>query len=358
MLSEHEIIELLEQLKLGALQGVASESDPVGHWPVLIGDGLCLSLQSAAMAEFVRQPEKVTVIGGISPSTTLAGICSQYRQVHHASTGLYNRSLLIGYDSDCLSLLPQLHKAQSAPESNNRQEEEQSNSSFAYDFSLAIAASLDPAAHIDGANHPVAFLPLEFEDHTRLAGGWRISIEIGSVCAEFFIGLLNPDVQWVEPEPVIESATALIAVQPQSVSRAVNANEISVKLGMPELLEWHQPVESEMYQISLSDDGRVEFQKEQESLTSPFSAGVDLMVQRSLQLSVDDLYLLLVEALGGGAKLNIVFEVDAADHLHDDQLTYVFPINRQLRCVSINHLPVRHANIVFDGIDFLLNSSD
>ena len=355
MLSEHEILELLEQLKLGALQGVASESDPVGHWPVLIGDGLCLSLQSAAMAEFVRQPDKVTVIGGISPSTTLEGICSQYRQVHHASTGLYSRSLLIGYDSDCLSLLPQLHKAQSAPDSKGYEDDDQSSSSFAYDFSLAIAASLDPAAHIDGANHPVAFLPLEFEDDTRLAGGWRTSLEVGEVRAEFFIGLLNPNVQWVEPEPVVESASALIKVRPQSVSRAVNATEISVKLGMPELLEWHQPIESDMYQVSLSDSGAVEFHKEAESLRSSFSENVDMMVQRSLQLSVDDLYLLLVEALGGGAQLNIVFEVDAEDHLGAGRLTYVFPVNRKLRCVSINNLPVRHADIVFDGVDFLLH---
>lgn len=358
MLSEHEIIDLLEQLKLGALQGVASESDPVGHWPVLIGDGLCLSLQSAAMAEFVRQPEKVTVIGGISPSTTLVGICSQYRQVHHASTGLYNRSLLIGYDSDCLALLPQLHKGQAGFGSEERLDDEPCNSSFAYEFSLAIAASLDPAAHIDGVNHPVAFLPLEFEDHTRLAGGWRVAIELESVTAEFFIGLLNPQVQWVDPVPTVQKATVLIAVQPESVSRSVNSRVLSVKLGMPELLEWHQPVESEMYEVSLSEDGSLEFHKEENSLRNAFSPEVDLMVQRSLQLSVDDLYLLLVEALGGGSKLSIVFEVGAEDHLHKDKLTYKFPTDKKLRCVSINNLPVRHADIVFDGVDFLLKSYD
>lgn len=356
MLSEHEIIELLEQLKLGALQGVASEFDPVGHWPVLIGDGLCLSLQSAATAEFVRQPDKVTVIGGISATTTLSGICSQYRQVHHVSTGLHNRSLLIGYDSDCLSLLPQLHQSDSVV-INEGFDEEQCNSSFAYDFSLAVAASLDPAAHIDGVNHPVAFLPLEFEDHTRLAGGWRVMLEFGTVRAEFFIGLLNPELQWGATEArVADAATALISVRPEYVSKSRNTSAITVKLGMPELLEWHQPLASDMYQVKLCEDGRVVFEKEEQSLKPQFSDDIDLMVQRSLQLSVDDLYLLLVEAIGGGANLNIVFEPDAGDYLEDGQMTYILPEHKRLRCVSINNLPVRNAELLYNGVDFLLKS--
>lgn len=361
MLSEHEIIDLLEQLKLGALHGAASEYDPVGHWPVLIGDGLCLSLQSAASAEFVRQPEKVTVVGGIDAATTLAGICSQYRQVHHVSTGLYKRSLLIGYDSQCLSMLPQLNKSQTdVGVTTDAVDDELCHSSFAYDFSLAVAASLDPAAHIDGVNHPVAFLPLEFDDNTGLAGGWRLVLELEGLHAEFFIGLLNPELQQFNSNTISQPdvATALICVQPEVVSRARNASEITVKLGMPELLEWHQPVESEMYQVKVGDDGRVVFEKEEQSLTPQFSADMDLMVQRSLQLSVDDLYLLLVEAIGGGASLNIVFEPAADDCLEDGRMTYVLPQHKRLRCVSINNLPVRNTELLYDGVDFLLKSYD
>lgn len=357
MLSEHEIIELLEQLKLGALHGVASKCDPVGHWPVLVGDGLCLSLQSAARAEFVRQPDKVTVVSGISVATTLAGICSQYRQVHHVSTGLHNRSLLIGYDSDCLSLLPSLHKDPEFSDASIADSElEQFSSSSAYDFSLAVASSLDPAAHLDGINHPVAFLPLEFEDHTRLAGGWRVALELDGARAEFFIGLLNPELQWIDADDAAQATTALISVQPESIFRVLNDTELTVKLGMPELLEWHQPVQSEMYQVELGTDGQLRYSKEQDSLRPEISTDIDLMVQRSLQLSADDLYLLLVEAMGTGAALRIVFEPDTGDCLEDDQMTYVLPEQKRLRCISINNLPIRHAELYYDGEDLLLKS--
>ena len=354
MLSEHEIIELLEQLKLGALHGVASESDPVGHWPVLIGDGLCLSLQSAARAEFVTQPETVTVISGLSRNTTLAGICSQYRQVHHVSTGLHNRSLLIGYDSGCLSLLPLLHKTADSTEPV-RQEEEICHSSFTYDFSLAIAASLDPAAHLDGANHPVAFLPLEFDEHVRVAGGWRVGLQLGDEHAEFFIGLLNPDMPWVDQTVPKTTTTAVISVTPQSVSKTADISEITVVLEIPEILEALQPAESEWYLLKQTGDA-IELEKDQSSRM--LSSSAELMVQRSLQLSVDDLYLLLVEAIGGEVSINIAFEFDSAMPLGSDQFACGFPVGRKFRCVSINNLPIRHAELMFDGLGFKLTSYD
>lgn len=356
MLSEHEIIELLEQLKLGALHGVASESDPVGHWPVLVGDGLCLSLQSAARAEFVTQPETVTVISGLSNNATLAGICSQYRQIHHVSTGLHNRSLLIGYDSGCLGLLPQLHKTSNS-ERQGSHEDELCLSSYTYDFSLAIAASLDPAAHLDGADHPVAFLPLEFDEHVRVAGGWRVALQLGEEQAEFFIGLLNPDMPWVDQNVPARNATAVIGVTPHSVSKTADISEISVVLDIPDTLEKLQSAESEWYLVKRGGDS-LELEKDQNHTPSVLSGGAELMVQRSLQLSVDDLYLLLVEAIGGEVSISIAFEFDSALPLGNDQFACGFPVGKKFPCVSINNLPIRHAEIMFDGLNFRLTSYD
>ena len=355
MLSEHEIIELLEQLKLGALHGVASESDPVGHWPVLVGDGLCLSLQSAARAEFVAQPETVTVISGLSNNTSLASICSQYRQVHHVSTGLHNRSLLIGYDSRCLGLLPQLHKTDNFEQSAG-QDDELCHSSYTYDFSLAIAASLDPAAHLDGANHPVAFLPLEFDEHVRVAGGWRIALQLGDERAEFFIGLLNPDMPWVDQADPTQNTTAAICVTPLSVSKTADISEISVVFETPKSLEQCRTTESEWYRVKRHGDS-IEFEKDQKD-SSVLSGDTELMVQRSLQLSVDDLYLLLVEAIGGEVSIRIAFEIDSAQLPDNDPSVSGFPVGEKFRCVSVNNLPIRHAEIEFDGINFRLTSYD
>jgi hypothetical protein len=339
VLSENELIELLDQLKLGALQGVASKTDPVGHWPVLIGDGLCLSLQSAARDEFARQPEKVTVLDGISDCATLSEVCSQYWQVHHVSTGLHNRSILIGYDRACLALLPLLHE--SMYDDSLQGDEELGHSSVAYDFSLAIAASLDPAAHIDGADHPVAFLPLEFSEDTRLVGGWKISIELYGQCAEFFIGLLNPLSAVQQTVREAPGVSAEILVKPKTLCRLASCNELSVTLTLPEHMVLHYPSQSSVYQLEFGAENILGELKTVYDAPERQS-DADLMVQKSLQLSADDLYLLLVEAVGAGTRLRLRF-----DPLETPDASCMLPAEQPFRCITVNDLPIKNAELVY-----------
>ncbi len=339
VLSENELIELLDQLKLGALQGVASKTDPVGHWPVLIGDGLCLSLQSAARDEFARQPEKVTVLDGISSCTTLSEVCSQYWQVHHVSTGLHDRSILIGYDRACLALLPLLHE--SMYDDVAQSDEELGHSSVAYDFSLAIAASLDPAAHLDGADHPVAFLPLEFSEDTRLVGGWKISIELYGQCAEFFIGLLNPLSAVKQDVAEASGINAEILVKPKTLCRLASCNELAVTLTLPDHMVLHYPSQSSVYQLDFESEG-IHGELKTVYEAQSYESDADLMVQKSLQLSADDLYLLLVEAVGVGTRLRLRF-----DPVTTPDAQCVLPAGQPFRCVSINDLPIKNAELTY-----------
>lgn len=339
VLSENELIELLDQLKLGALHGVASETDPVGHWPVLIGDGLCLSLQSAARDEFVRQPEKITVIDGISECTTLSEVCSQYWQVHHVSTGLHNRSILIGYDRACLALLPLLHESMHSDAAQT--DEELGQSSVAYDFSLAIAASLDPSAHIDGVDHPVAFLPLEFGEQTRLVGGWKICIELYGQRAEFFIGLLNPLVAAKESIREEPGVSAEIVVKPKTLCREASRSELAITLTLPNHLMLHYPSQSSLYQLDF-DHANIHGKLTTVYESQANDSDADLMVQKSLQLSADDFYLLLVEAVGVGTRLRLRFD----PQIGSEELC-VLPAGQPFRCISINDLPIKNAELVY-----------
>jgi hypothetical protein len=340
VLSENELIELLDQLKLGALHGVASEADPVGHWPVLIGDGLCLSLQSAARDEFAIQPDKITVVGAITNRTTLSAICAGYWQVHHVSTGLHDRSILIGYDRHSLDIFPLLHDSL---QRHDEGDEKAGHSSAAYDFSLAVAASLDPAAHLDGIDHPVAFLPLEFDADTRLAGGWRIVIDAFGKQGEFFIGLLNPmsetRIAASTPPPV----EAGIVVEPLTLSRMARSNTLTVTLSQPHQVTRFLPAQVQTF--SLEQQGAEWVVRAASTAKAPADApALDLMVQQSLQLAADDLYLLLVEAMGTGSALRLRFDpaMDIPEEWH-------LVSGKALTCLSINDLPVKNAELVFSG---------
>lgn len=346
MLSENELIELLDQLKLGALHGAASDIDPVGHWPVLIGDGLCLSLQSAARDEFVHQPDKIMVLDGITDSTTLSNICAGYWQVHHVSTGLHNRSIVIGYDRACLELLPLLHDVVHTEDLDDGA----GQSSCAYDFSLAVAASLDPAAHVDGIDHPVAFLPLEFDADTRLAGGWRIGIDAFGETGEFFIGLLNPFAETMNATSAECLVEAEVVVKPKTLSRLADSNLLMVTLTLPDYVTQHFPAQIEQFSLEQRDDslhGRSLISAANSEETS--AAALDLMVQKSLQLTADDLYLLLVEAMGAGSAVRLRFDagVSKPQECH-------LPLGQPLRCLSINDLLVKQAELVYSNTEVTL----
>ncbi|MEM7257548.1 MAG: hypothetical protein AAF404_09185 [Pseudomonadota bacterium] len=341
MLSENELIELLDQLKLGALHGAASETDPVGHWPVLIGDGLCLSLQSAARDEFVHQPDKITVLEGITDTTTLSSVCAGYWQVHHVSTGLHNRSIVIGYDRACLEIFPLLHDALHQEES----QESTGQSSCAYDFSLAVAASLDPAAHRDGIDHPVAFLPLEFDADTRLAGGWRVGIEAFGESGEFFIGLLNPlavPAMAVDEDSPVE---AEVVVKPKTLSRHADSAVLMVTLTLPRQTTHYLPSQVQVFELEHQID-RMWGRSVTEAGVESDIPTLDLMVQKSLLLNADDLYLLLVEAMGAGSSVRLRFDT-GMHHAHE----CVLPLGQPLSCLSINNLPVKSAELVFSGTE-------
>lgn len=338
MLSENELVELLDQLKLGALHGVVSETDPVGHWPVLVGDGLCLSLQSAARDEFASQPDKITVVDGISGSTTLSAICSCYWQVHHVSTGLHNRSILIGYDRSCLEIFSLLHDT---GQIDVDIDEVKLQSGAAYDFSLAVAASLDPAAHLDGIDHPVAFLPIEFEPDTRLAGGWRISIDAFGKQGEFFIGLLNPFAKSQITGGDRCAIEAEIFVKPKTVSRLADSNTLSVTFSAPEQMSQHFPSRVQIFELELVDHDLV---GKPLAITQQEMPVADLMVQMSLELTADDLYLLLVEAIGVGSALRLRF-----DSGMDNPQECCLRSGCRLRCLSVNNLPIKNAELYFSG---------
>ncbi len=336
MLSENELVELLDQLKLGALHGVASETDPVGHWPVLIGDGLCLSLQSAARDEFARQPDKITVVDGINDGMTLSAICADYWQVHHVSTGLHDRSILIGYDRGCLEIFPHLHDLSHSvvgPEDSAGQ------SSVAYDFSLAVAASLDPAAHLDGIDHPVAFLPLEFNPDTRLAGGWRIRVDAFGKCGEFFIGLLNPLTQMTHARSPCCPVEAEIVVKPGTLSRMADSSVLTVTLSAPQQMVQYFPNQVKLFELEPVHADLVgkPLAVKSKCVETP---ALDLMVQKSLQLTADDLYLLLVEAMGAGSSLRLRFD-SGTDNPEQCALTD----GKSLRCLAINDLPIKNAEL-------------
>ncbi len=363
VLSEHEILELLEQLKFGALGGIASDSDPVGHWPVLVGDGICLNLQSAARAEFVRQPEQVTVPGGLADRATLGIVSSCYRQLHHVSTGVQNRSLVMAYDDECLKLFPRLHlsgRNRSGPE---RELEDNMPSGHAYDFSLAVASSLDSSARAACDDRPVVFLPLDLPEETQFTCGWRVAVEFGHNSAEFFVGLLNPGANERSVANRTAHETAMICVKPESVTRSPGASEICVNLGDTEWLGLRRSESMGHYHVT-REGGDITLIKPGAPAHLPVAGSdrlapeAELIVQKSLQLSVDDVYLLLLEAIGCDSKITIEFIAESVFGELDDFNSYLLPEHSRLRCLSINGLPVRNSHIIVEEGYFRLQSSD
>lgn len=357
MLSEHEILELLEQLKFGALSDASSESDPVGHWPVLIGDGACLNLQAAARTEFVRQPDQVTVVSGLQNTATLGLVSSSYHQLHHVSTGVQNCSLVIAYDDDCLKLLPRLHVSERSRGWLAERTQESALSTYAYDFSLAVASSLDPSAKTGCDNHPAIFLPLDLSEDTRFSCGWRIALEFGYSSAEFFIGLLNPIVTDGGNKEIANRESAEICVKPESITRSRSTNEISVSLGAPQWLGLRRTRRVGHFNVT-RQGGDIHLLKQESEGELSAGPGAELMVQRSFQLSVDDLYLLLVEAIGCDLEITIQFIAEAVFGELDDFNAYLLPEHSRLRCLSINDLPVKNAYIVVEEGCFRLHSDE
>lgn len=364
MLSEHEILELLEQLKHGVLPGIPGSDqsnpvDPVGHWPVLIGGGVCVNLQAAAALEFNCQPEVISVTRAAIDAISFQDLSTTYQQLHHLSTGIDNRSLIIGYGSNFSSMLSSLQHPDSETNSPGQQSEadvQKYTSNRLYEFSQAIATAVDPGTSIEPNPLAMSFLPLDGPAELNIAGAWCLQLQHRNVKTCFFIGLVNVNAEVAIVGQGSTHEILSICVAPEKISRVSRSGELVVELADPQ-------------EISIEETGnrgtyRVAKESSEFTVHSPVVAPADnappvppsLLVQRSLQLSVDDLYLLSVEAIGSANLLSFRFAVeasvlsDSADDLLREGCSY--------HCLSVNGLPIRHASLSIAEGKFLFKSHE
>ncbi len=353
MLSELETLELLEQLKLGVLPGAAgcSEVDTVGHWPVLIGGGMCLNLQTVAALELNSQPEYIDVTPSAAESISCADLAARYQLVHHLSTGVDGRTIVIAYDSDfspMLSLLQKTdyHSGKEYFRVADIASSEAKNDAVArqYEFSQAIATSVDPGPAINGQPVGLSFLALDAVE-LPLAGAWQLQLRHGDLASGFFIGLINSHADPLLSETTLASESFSISVRVERICRRNGLGSMVAELAQPERIKiekiedrGHFPVADAVRESMSRGNGAGEPRQR--------STG-GLAVQRMLQLSVDDLYLLLVEAAGKATELTFSFELEPLTAMVPGQLLRE---GCRHRCLAVNGLPVREAYlIVSDG---------
>ena len=199
MLSEHETLELLEQLKQGVLPGATGGlvEDTVSHWPILTGGGLYLNLQTVAALELNRQPETVGVSSTELEIVNASELGTRYNQIHHLKAGHGGIALVIGYEHNFSSMLALLQetdfhsKAESqAGESraglDSCYTENKDTSSREYEFSQAMAASIDPWN--SGQQVTLSLFTSDIEE-LHLSVSWRLKLKQGNLQSEFFVGL-------------------------------------------------------------------------------------------------------------------------------------------------------------------------
>jgi len=363
VLSEHETLELLEQLKLGILPGSAGsgglEVDTVSHWPILVGGGMSLNLQSVAALELNCQPESICVTPTKTQSVCCTDLLANFERVHHLLAGVDGRKLVIAYDRDFSTMLSVLQSANyySSKEcfvsSEGRLPE--SNSDFYSrhsEFSQAIAISIDPGSSASGQPVELSFLALD-DEVISFAGSWVLRLSHAGIESEIFIGLANSHFESLAVEPTPGSDTYSISVRTEKIGRSSGLNALVAELAEPEFLQLAKSQEIGSFAVGNSDngiaciDGVTDEQKEISAST--------LLVQQMLRLSVDDLYLLLVEAVGAESVLTFRFEIDPLSLPESGQLLWD---GCSHRCLSVNGLPVRCACLTVSDGKFLLKSHE
>ena len=357
MLSEHETIELLEQLKQEAQPGTVGfsslQSDVVGHWPVLIGGGMCLNLQTVATLELNSQPEHIYVTPTFAKKISCIGLASGYHHVHHLGTGVDGRTLIIAYDQRFSSMLSLLQETRhhstrqyfTAPDVDlpgTRSDEVSRH----YEFSQAIATSIDPGP--SSARQPIgqSFLPLDTKAH-ELVGSWRLQLKHKDLESGFFIGLINTHFDNSISLPPLPGETFSITVRAEKICRSSDLTMMLVELAEPDTIKIEKTDSGGNFpMLPASDIGEA-----RGSACEPRQTASSLLVHRMLQLSVDDLYLLLAEAAGTGIALTFSFAiepfaVDGTGQLLQEGCNH--------RCLSVNGLPVRQGYLSVHDSKLLL----
>lgn len=337
MLSEHETLELLEQLKQGSAPAGGSDYadvDSVGHWPVLIGGGMCLNLQTVASLELNNQPDSIVVMPSGVDAVSCSGLAERFAHVDQLSSGVDGRTAFIAYSQTFAQLLLLLQATGtdftivqgSEPYFSDRQSE----------FSQAIATSLDPGPAMHLQSPGVSFSTSDTQS-LELVGSWCLRITYRNVEAELFIGLTSATAGQPGLRSQRHTETFSIDVRPQTVHRTCDTPLLKVELEQPASV-------------------LIETKRDDSRESKAVAAASDSIAQSLLQLCADDLYLLLVEAIGTGSALTFKFAIEEvgaaldADHLLRDGCSH--------QCLSVNDLPLRYATLQINDGRYLLTSHE
>lgn len=319
VLTEHEILELLDRLKSAPGQQQPSHIDPLAHWPVLVSRTLCLNLQRVAAAEFARHPERISITAGPYTERALTELCGDYRLVHHVDTGFSGSSLLVAYDTQCLQVLALL----SGNENLNG-----FSAASAYDFSLALADCVEASEQAQRAAS--AFLTLDMDGDMRCAAGWCLTISAGGVSGSLHIGLVGAGARQVSSGHQLPACDWIdLTVRPIQVGRGGQSSEMSILLGEPICVEHGPAVQQAGYAGQSYDQS---------------------LVHQSMRLSPDNVYLLAIEAIGIASTLTFRCQIGSSDSLavRDDGALRL-PDGARFKCTSIDQLPLREGELLMSG---------
>ena len=363
MLSELETLELLEQLKQGVLPdstGELAKVDAVGHWPILIGGGLCLNLQTVAALELNRQPETVSACATGLNTVHISALSKKYKRIHHLKAGHGGSALVVGYDRHFQAMLALLQATDftssaeclsgvdvcTADCKDNTSERE-------YEFSQAIAASIDPSN--SGRSGALSLFTSDV-GILRLGGSWRVQLKYGKLQSEFFVGLCESHNDTLGAGLARAPKTFSIDVKVENVSRASGSNALLATLTEPEIIHVEKTERCGSYSVVQPFEEFDLTSSVAQPATQTQSCEDVLFVHRLFQLSVDDLYLLLVEAIGRVATLGFKFEIDASVETVDPR--ELIQEGGSCRCLSVNGLPIRDASLTVANGKFLLRSCE
>lgn len=357
MLSEHETLELLEQLKHGVIPGSARFGDSriaaVSHWPVLTGGGICLNMQTVAALELNRQPESVIIKPSPANSVTFTDLKSRFHQVHHISTGTDERSLIIAYDHNFEPLLTTLQlndfdlSGKCAEELTSFHAQTGSSSGH-YEFSQAVAAAIDVEVSHNAPRAGLSFLALDAEQHL-LSGSWQLTLRHKAIESTIFLGVINRNADSTSDSPQLCADRFVVSVAVEKVSKDAGSSVMSAQLAWPAeiTLERTERHGGNFLEFSAADAGSVPSDCRDASAN-------EFVVQGMLQLSSDDLYLLCAEAIGKDAALTFRFATESLLQSSEQWLSE----GSTCRCVSVNGLPIRQAFLTVSEGQLLLRCND
>ena len=337
MLSEHETLELLAQLKQGSSPTGGSDyadEDSVGHWPVLIGGGMCLNLQTVASLELNNQPDSIVVLPSGLDTASYCELAERYAHVDHLSSGVDGRTAVIAYSRTFAQLLLLLQAT--ASDFTVVQASEHYSTDRQSEFSQAIATSLDPGPAMHLQPHGLSY-PASDTQTLALVGSWCLQITYRDIEAEIFIGLTGATAGQAGSKSQRHAETFSIDVRPLSAYRTCDAPLLNAELEQPA---------SVLIETKRDDNGE----------SAAGDEAPDSIAQGLLQLCADDLYLLLVEAIGTGSALTFKFAIEQAGAPLDADQLLRDGCNHQ--CLSINDLPLRYATLQINDGRYLLTSHE